>query len=57
VLVDYSSDEQSSHRRICMEEVEAEGNEDHDELLEKISGMRALPTPVMRTTLSTTPVD
>jgi hypothetical protein len=38
VLVNYSFDEHSSHRHIYMVEVEAESNEDPNELLEQISG-------------------
>jgi hypothetical protein len=38
VLVDYSSDEHSSHHHVYMAEVEGEGNEDPNELLEQISG-------------------
>jgi hypothetical protein len=37
VLVDYSSDEHSSHHHFYMAEVEGEGNEDPNELLEQIS--------------------
>jgi hypothetical protein len=37
MLVDYSSEEHSSHRDIYMVEVEGEGNEDPNELLGKIS--------------------
>jgi hypothetical protein len=38
VLVDYSSDEHSSHHHACLVEVEGEGNEDPNELPEQISG-------------------
>jgi hypothetical protein len=38
MLVDYTSDEHSSHRHVYLAEVEGEGNEDPSELPEQISG-------------------
>lgn len=38
VLIDYSSDEHTSHRHVYMAEVDAEGEGNPNELLEQISG-------------------
>jgi hypothetical protein len=56
-LVDYSSDEHTSHRHIYMAEVEGKGNGNPNELLEQISEDEVTADAVMKTTPKAMPAD